>query len=117
MDIHITTDDTTLSATLNDSAAARDFATQLPLGVTLSDFHATEKIADLPERLSTDGSPDAAAARTGDIAYYVPWGNLAFFYRDFPRSAGLVILGHIDGSLDALTSGDGAPTVTIEAAA
>ncbi|WP_394287896.1 cyclophilin-like fold protein [Corynebacterium variabile] len=48
------------------------------------------------------------------IAYYAPWGNLAIFYRDFPRSPGLVILGHINGPLDALTHGDGEPTVTIE---
>ena len=65
---------------------------------------------------SVNGSPAAAAASAGDIAYYAPWGNLAIFYRDFPRSAGLMILGRIDGPLDALTRGDGAPTVTIEAA-
>ncbi|MBD0023414.1 hypothetical protein GII33_05810 [Gordonia pseudamarae] len=111
MDIRITTTGgTALSATLDDIAA------MLPLTLALSDFHSTEKIADLPGRLSTDGSPAAAAASAGDIAYYAPWGNLAIFYRDFPRSAGLMILGRIDGPLDALTRGDGAPTVTIEAA-
>lgn len=116
MDIRITTDTHTLTGTLDDTAAARDFAALLPLRLDLSDFHATEKVADLPSRLSTDGSPDAAPARTGDIAYYAPWGNLALFYRDFPRSPGLVILGRIDGPLDALTGGDGEPTMTIEAA-
>ncbi len=116
MYIRIATSDTTLSATLDDTAAGRDLAAMLPLTLTLSDFHATEKIADLPGRLSTDGSPSAAAARAGDIAYYAPWGNLAIFYRDFPRSAGLVILGRIDESFAALTRADGEQTVTIEAA-
>lgn len=116
MDIRITTDTHTLTGTLDDTAAARDFAALLPLALTLSDFNATEKVADLPSRLNTDGSPKAAAARAGDIAYYAPWGNLAIFYRDFPRSPGLVILGHINGPLDALTHGDGEPTMTIEAA-
>ncbi|MEZ0494418.1 cyclophilin-like fold protein [Kineococcus sp. TBRC 1896] len=116
VDIRITTTEgTPLAATLNDSAAARDFAAMLPLTLTLADFHATEKVADLPGRLSTDGSPDAAAATAGDIAYYAPWGNLALFYRDFPRSAGLVVLGHVSDPLDALVEGEGRPTVTIEA--
>ena len=116
MDIMITTGTATLPATLDDSAAARDFAAQLPVTLTLSDFHQTEKIADLPSRLSTAGSPSGAAAKAGDIAYYAPWGNLAIFYRDFPRSTGLVILGHIDGDLDALTQAGTNLVVMVEAA-
>ncbi|MEU6658890.1 cyclophilin-like fold protein [Streptomyces sp. NPDC046821] len=98
MDIRIITATTALAGTLNDSAAARDLASALPLPLPLSDFHGTEKIADLPGRLTTEGSASAAAAEAGDIAYYAPWGNLAIFYRDFQRSAGLVILGRINAS-------------------
>jgi len=117
MDIRITTAETTLAGTLNDSAAAHDFAAMLPLTLTLSDFHSTEKIADLPGALRTTGSPSGTAARAGDITYYAPWGNLAIFYRDFGHSDGLIALGRIHDPLAALTgtANDGA-TVTIAAA-
>lgn len=116
MDIRITTASRALTGKLNESSAARDFAAMLPLTIELSDFHGTEKIADLPGRLRAEGSPDAAAAKAGDIAYYAPWGNFALFYRDLPRSAGLVILGHIDGTLDPILAANDGLVVTIEAA-
>ena len=95
-----------LIATLEDSAASRYFAALLPLDLTLNDYHRTEKIADLPARLSTTGAPDGIDPAVGDIAYYAPWGNLAIFYRDFGYSKGLVRLGRIEGDLGGLdTSG------------
>jgi hypothetical protein len=113
MRIQITIEDTILQGALSDSAAARSFAELLPLTLTLSDFHNTEKIADLPARLSTDGAAAGTAAKAGDLAYYSPWGNLAIFYRDFPYSEGLVALGHIDGSLAPLTDASGDPVITV----
>ncbi|MEU6379453.1 cyclophilin-like fold protein [Streptomyces sp. NPDC046909] len=98
MNIRLTIDGHQIDATLNASAAARDFAALLPLTLNLSDFHQTERIADLPRRLSTSGAPDAAEARPGDLAYYAPWGNLALFYRGSGSSdKGLIILGHLNG--------------------
>lgn len=91
-----------LSASLNDSPAARDFASLLPLTLTLSDYNATEKIGDLPRRLSRDDAPPGFAPSPGDIAYYSPWGNLAIFYRDFDYSPGLIALGRIKTGIDIL---------------
>ncbi len=85
-----------LSATLSDNETARDFASLLPLNLTLEDYASTEKISNLPRRLSTKGAPAGADPGVGDIAYYAPWGNLAVFYRDFGYSRGLVKLGRID---------------------
>lgn len=102
MRIRVLIDDEVLDVTLDDSAAARDFASLLPLEMTLSDYAATEKVADLPRRLSTDGAPRSYEPSSGDITYYAPWGNIAIFYRDFGDSAGLVRLGAFDGSIDAL---------------
>ncbi|MBD9726471.1 cyclophilin-like fold protein [Streptomyces caniscabiei] len=114
MDIELTIDGNAVAGTLNGSAAARDFAALLPLTLNLSDFHETERIADLPRRLSTSGAPDGAEAKAGDLAYYAPWGNLALFYRDFPYSDGLVILGHVtDDGTDRLAT---AEEVTVRAA-
>lgn len=113
MRIALTVDGTTLTATLNNSAAAESFAALLPVTLTIRDFHLTEKIADLPTRLDTTGAPAGTAARPGDITYYSPWGNLAIFYRDFDHSPGLVALGRIEGSLDALTQATDASPITI----
>ena len=101
--------DQTFTAVLEDSEPARDFAALLPIELVLSDYNRTEKIADLPRRLSTEGAPDGIDPMVGDIAYYAPWGNLAIFYRDFGYSRGLVRLGRLEGGVDALAKIGGAP--------
>ncbi|MGN9816366.1 cyclophilin-like fold protein [Streptomyces sp. SD11] len=112
--IRVTLDGRAVDATLNDSPAARDFAELLPLTLDLEDFHKTERVADLPRKLDTSGAPAPAQAKTGDLAYYAPWGNLALFYRDGPAaSADLLILGHLDVGADQLGR---AEHITVEAA-
>lgn len=101
MKIRITIGEKVVTATLTDSEAARDFVSLLPLTLVLEDYAGTEKISDLPKRLSTQGAPAGSDPSVGDIAYYAPWGNLAIFYRDFGYSSGLVILGKIDGEMEA----------------
>lgn len=66
-----------LTATLVDNATTRDFVSLLPLTLTLRDYAGTEKVSDLPSRLSTDGAPPGIDPTVGDITYYAPWGNLA----------------------------------------
>ena len=113
MRIRIVAADRTFTAVLEDTEAARDFAALLPFELTLSDYNRTEKIADLPRRISTAGSPDGLEPAAGDIAYYAPWGNLAIFYRDFDHSPGLVRLGRLDGNRGALAELDGAVRIEI----
>lgn len=107
--IRIVAADRTFTAVLEDSGTAKDFAALLPVELTLSDYNRTEKIADLPRRLSIEGAPDGISPIVGDIAYYAPWGNLAIFYRDFGYSRGLVRLGRLEGGVDVLASITGAP--------
>ncbi|MFD5872242.1 cyclophilin-like fold protein [Streptomyces sp. NPDC060322] len=112
MDIRVTIDGRPVDATLNDSPAARDLASLLPLTLDLSDFHGTERIADPPRKLTTEGAPEPAPAKVGDIAYFAPWGNLAIFYKDGPSaSEDLLILGHLDVDADQLSAAD---RITIE---
>jgi hypothetical protein len=92
----------TATATLDNNESARQFAALLPLDLALKDYAATEKVADLPGRLSTQGAPDGYKPSAGDIAYYAPWGNLAIFHKDFEFSSGLVRLGRLDSGLDAM---------------
>jgi hypothetical protein len=98
----ITVEADVIDATLIDNATTRDFIKMLPMSIDLKDYAATEKIYDLPERLSSEGAPSGAAASVGDITYYAPWGNIALFYKDFPYSAGLIKLGKIDNNIALL---------------
>jgi hypothetical protein len=102
-----------VTATLTDSEAARDFVSLLPLTLVLEDHAKTEKISYLPRKLSTTGAPAGSDPSVGDIAYYAPWGNLAIYYKDFGYSNGLVILGKIDGDMEAF-SAPGPVKATVE---
>ena len=101
MKISIKVGNKTVMATLIDSKTTRDFVSQLPLTLTLEDYASTEKISDLPKRLSTEGAPSGSDPSVGDIAFYAPWGNLAIFYRNAEYANGLIILGKIDGDAAA----------------
>ena len=102
-----------LTATLHDTPTSRDFAAMLPLTLTLEDYAKTEKVSDLPRKLTKHGAPAGADPSAGDIAYYAPWGNLALYYEDFPYSDGLILLGKLDGGVEEL-SVPGSLKVTIE---
>lgn len=113
MKINIKVGDKVMTATLIDSKTTQDFVSLLPLTLTLKDHANTEKVSDLPRRLSTENAPPGSDPSVGDIAYYSPWGNLAIYYNDFSYSDGLVILGKIDGAVAALNV-PGSVKVTIE---
>ncbi|MEP0914713.1 cyclophilin-like fold protein [Leptolyngbya sp. GB1-A1] len=102
MKINIRVRNEVVTATLIDSKTTQDFISLLPLTLTLEDHANTEKVSDLPRRLSTEDAPSGSDPAVGDIAYYAPWGNLAMYYNDFGYSNGLVILGKIDGDIEAL---------------
>ncbi|PBC65708.1 hypothetical protein BKI49_02315 [Streptomyces sp. Tue6028] len=116
MNLRLTLDGHQSDATLNDSAAAHDLAELLPLTLDMEDFHRTERIAYPPRKLDTTGAPAASNPKAGDLAYYAPWGNLAFFYRDGDHSPDLVILGRLTdpGDTDRLAT---AERIRIEASA
>ena len=101
-DIRIIIGTNTITAKLADNAASRDFLALLPLQVVLNDYASTEKVTDLPKKLSTQGTPAGFEPSSGDITYYAPWGNLAIFYRDFGYASGLVNLGKITDGFDYL---------------
>ncbi len=113
MKINIRVRNEVVTATLIDSKITQDFISLLPLTLTLEDYANTEKVSDLPRRLSTEDASPGSDPAVGDIAYYAPWGNLAMYYNDFGYSNGLVILGKIDGDIEALKV-PGSVEVTIE---
>lgn len=89
---------------LEDNPAARRFFSMLPLKLDFSDYNATEKVAYLPEKLNTEGSPQSCDPKEGSLTYFIPWGNLALFYRDFRPSDNLVPLGKVVSGLENLAS-------------
>jgi hypothetical protein len=101
MKIRIHVQRTQITATLEDNETASDFVSLLPLTLTLKDYSATEKISDLPKRLSTQGAPPGVEPSIGDITYYAPWGNLAIFYKDFGYSPGLIKIATIESGIEA----------------
>jgi len=94
-------------ARLYDNVSSRDLVAQLPLTLTLSDYAGTEKVAQLPKKLSTKGAPAGFDPSVGDVTYYAPWGNLAIFYKDFGYAKGLISLGVIESGLEDLAALDG----------
>lgn len=113
MKIRLQVDGQTVTATLHDNAAARDFAALLPLSLTLEDYTVIERISNLPRKLTTAGTPAGMKPETGDITYYAPWGNLAIFAAGNVYAHGLVRLGKVDTGLPALQR-PGPLKVTIE---
>ena len=75
MQIRMTIGDASVTGTLVNTDAARDFASLLPLTLALEDYASTEKIAYLPRKLVTGGAPKGIDPDVGDIAYYAPWGT------------------------------------------
>ena len=67
------------TASLFNNPSVRDFASILPLDLTIEDYANNEKIAYLPRKLSEDGSGPFTDEAPGDLCYYGPWGNLAFW--------------------------------------
>lgn len=56
------------------------------------------------EKALNQGVPPGIAPEVCDITYYVPWGNLAIFYRDVGYAVGLVRLGRFDAGVEALSA-------------
>jgi len=90
------------AASLYDNPPGRDFASLLPLDLTIEDYADNEKIAHLPRKLTEAGSGPFTNEAPGDLCYYAPWGNLAFFYAGYRFSRGLIRLGRLDAGFQPL---------------
>ena len=101
---------------LHDNPAADALYDMLPMELTFEDFNGTEKIAYLPEELPADGSLDSCDPDVGSLCYYIPWGNLCFFYRDFRASSSVIPLGQVESGAEFLAQLDLASSVTAETA-
>lgn len=99
---------------LENNSAAESLLKQLPSTLKFEDYSSTEKISFLSGRLDITQAPDSCTPHKGDLTYYSPWGNLAFFYKDFRYSKGLIPLGKIESGAEELKEIDKAVFVKIE---
>ena len=113
--VRIIIDTTSIEATLADSDAARDFASLLPLTLSMNDLFRREKFAALQRAISEQGKRTHDYA-VGTIGYWPPGPDVAIFYRhDGERipAPGLIVIGKIKAGVEAL-SVRGAIRATIE---
>lgn len=111
--IEIVAGDTAYPIDLLDNDAAAALVERLPMRLKFEDFGSTERIAYLDGKLEVGASPTSTTPQAGDLAYYMPWGNLAVFVKPFRRSEGLVPLGRLsEAALEAVKdSGDAMTTL------
>ncbi len=115
MKVRLTVGSASLTATLLESQASRDFASLLPLTLTMNDLFGREKYGRLPRPLSEQGKR-AHSYEVGQIAYWAPGPDVAIFYRQDHQSIpdpGIIILGTLDSGVEVLDV-PGATKVTIE---
>lgn len=99
--------DQDFTATLEDNPSARDLVSMLPLDLKITDYSTNEKIANLPRKLTEEGSGRFGGEAVGDLCYYAPWGNLAMFHGPYRWSRGLIRLGRLDrGAKPLLVRGE-----------
>lgn len=112
--LRLTTEDgTVIEYALNDSQAAADLYSQLPLTIEVEDYSTNEKIFYPPEELDTGDAPEAAGG-AGVLAYYEPWGDVVMFYDDFSTASGLYELGTVTSGSENISELSG--SVLIEQA-
>ena len=92
-----TPDPPSVQVTLDDSAAATQFASQLSLELTFEGRMGTAAFAQLPVPLVTDGSAFMSEYRAGDLAFLPSEQSIIVFLTDGSAvpGEGLVLLGHV----------------------
>jgi len=115
MKIRLRVGATLMTATLQGSKASRDFASLLPLTLTMNDLFRREKYGHLPRAISEQGER-AHTYAVGQIAYWAPGPDVAIYYRHDGQpipEPGIIILVTIDSGVEVFDV-RGATKVTIE---
>ena len=100
MIIRVSSGDNVITFELNDSKAAKDLYSQLPLDLEVSDFSTNEKVF-YPKKLDASDAPFAKGGK-GVLAYYEPWGDVVMFYDDFSSNNDLYELGKVIDGVDMI---------------
>lgn len=99
-EIEIITGSEKAEGIIYDNNAGKSFLEFLPITIKMSDYNNTEKIGKVGSKINIKGELSSFDSNVSDIAYYEPFGNLCFFYRDFGLSYGLYSIGKITKGID-----------------
>ena len=115
MKINIKVSGKTVTAKLMDNPTARDFASLLPLNVSMKDLFGREKFGHLQKALSEKG-PRTKTYEVGDIAYWSPAHDVAIYYHhdgESIPSPGVIPIARISSGTEVFNA-PGSVNVTIE---
>lgn len=112
--ITITAGNTTIEAQLNESEAAKEFASRLPLTISMNRMGDHEYYGSLDQPL-THAEDTQVGYKVGDFAFWTP-GDLFALYFDEPESPpeGLMILGEVTSDLEEVRALGNNEEMTIE---
>jgi hypothetical protein len=99
---------------LENNAAAQSLVELLPLTQEFEDFNGIEKICRLSDAISTDGVAKGIDPDVADVALYIPWNTLVFYYEDYGYNDNLIPIGHIESGMEQLTAMGERFTVKLE---
>jgi hypothetical protein len=109
--------DDIVTATLNDTPPAREFAAMLPTTISMHELLNQEKAGELPRDITVDGAQRESTYEVGEIGYWAPGNDIAIVYagggRPIPQP-GLVRLGTVDGGLDVVAAAGDEFEMTVE---
>jgi hypothetical protein len=98
---------------VEDNATVRSLLSRLPLTIEFEDFNGREKIGYPPGGL--DVVEPGHDSENGDLIYFVPWGNLGFYYNaagiEFDDS--VVLLGTYESTPEQLVGMEGDVSISI----
>jgi hypothetical protein len=117
MQVVLLLSDGTATATLEDTAAAREFAALLPLRLTLRDPMGQAKSGRLPRPLAVAGADRVIDPDAAGLYYWPPSGDIGIFYDDLGQTVpppGMVPLGTVISGLPIIASAGNRFTVSIE---
>ena len=96
--ITITAGDTEITATLNDSQVAQDFAEMLPVDLKWFRNAGIEYVTELDDPL-TESGPFYTDVQPGDIVYYNPRDSITIIYEETSSVPTLTKMGEITSDL------------------
>jgi len=111
--------DATATATLADTAAAREFAAHLPVQLTLRDPMGQAKSGRLPAALTVSEAGRVLDPEVAGLYYWPPSGDVGIVYDDLGQTVpppGLVQLGTVTSGLPTIASAGNRFTISIERA-
>ncbi|MBB4303485.1 hypothetical protein GGD81_002528 [Rhodobium orientis] len=113
--VQFSSEKTSVDVTIGaDTPAVRDFLSMLPLTIDFKEYAGREKIGYLPRKLKLEDTP-GSDPEDGDLIYFVPWGNLGFYY----NASGTAFskqtphIGKYDASAEELKKLEGSVTIDV----